>query len=230
MIDIKKWINEYTGKVQIAFSDRIEFVGLQGSYARGEATEHSDIDIVLILDTVDINDFQRYDDMLSQLPYRDKVCGFISGKAEITNWDTSDLFQFYFDTVPIIGNLNFIKKSIDDNSVLRAVHISACNIYHSCVHNILHEKDIEILKALYKSAVFTIQAKHYLKTDVYIKQKSELIKAVPNPEKEILMNYNQLNSKVNKNYDFYKMSNILFRWSGNLIKNQKNIIKKGEYI
>lgn len=33
-----------------SFRDRVWFVGLQGSYGRGEATETSDIDIVVILD------------------------------------------------------------------------------------------------------------------------------------------------------------------------------------
>ena len=34
------------------FRDRVWFVGLQGSFARGEATETSDIDVVVILDVI----------------------------------------------------------------------------------------------------------------------------------------------------------------------------------
>ena len=40
------------------------FVGLQGSYARGEATEASDIDVVVVLDELYFADLLKYRDML----------------------------------------------------------------------------------------------------------------------------------------------------------------------
>ena len=33
-----------------AFQDRLLYVGLQGSYLRGEATGHSDIDVMVVID------------------------------------------------------------------------------------------------------------------------------------------------------------------------------------
>ena len=45
MIDISAWTKEFLQKATETFGDRIWFVGLQGSYGRGEATETSDIDI-----------------------------------------------------------------------------------------------------------------------------------------------------------------------------------------
>lgn len=54
MIDIKNWIAEFTNKVEQTFSDRVWFIGLQGSYGRGEATDTSDIDVVVILDELRI--------------------------------------------------------------------------------------------------------------------------------------------------------------------------------
>ena len=44
MVDIKLWMNEFQKKLDETFPNRIWFVGLQGSYARGEATETSDLD------------------------------------------------------------------------------------------------------------------------------------------------------------------------------------------
>ena len=67
------------------------FIGLQGSYARGEATETSDIDVVFILDELRANDLKIYSDMLDALPNRELVCGFVSGKAELYGWESSDL-------------------------------------------------------------------------------------------------------------------------------------------
>ena len=50
MIDIKAWLNMFTNKMGTAFSSRIWFIGLQGSYGWGEATATSDI----ILNELDI--------------------------------------------------------------------------------------------------------------------------------------------------------------------------------
>ena len=63
-------------------------MGLQGSYGRGEATEASDIDIVVILDKLSADDIQTYNSMLDTLPHRDLICGFLSGRDEIMNWES----------------------------------------------------------------------------------------------------------------------------------------------
>ena len=50
MIDITVWMKNFLQTLNETFGDRVWFVGLQGSYGRGEATETSDIDVVVILD------------------------------------------------------------------------------------------------------------------------------------------------------------------------------------
>lgn len=55
-------------------------------------------------------------------------------------------------------------------AAVRAVRMGACNLYHACAHNMLHEKSPEVLGALLKSAVFTVQAKHYCACGAYIRQ------------------------------------------------------------
>ena len=59
-------------------------------------------------------------------------------RGELMNWETSDLFQFCYDTVPIRGNLDEVLALVSDNAVRRAVKIGACNIYHACIHNFHH--------------------------------------------------------------------------------------------
>ena len=181
MIDIKTWVPQFVNKVEQSFGNRIWFIGLQGSYGRNEATDASDIDVVVILDELRIDDLKTYRDMLDTLPNRDLICGFISGKAELLNWEASDLFQFYYDTEPIKGNLDALLEKIDKRSVRRAIKIGACNIYHACVHNFVHEKNYDILRSLYKSAVFVIQAVWFYETGNYIKSKTELQSAIYPP-------------------------------------------------
>lgn len=80
MIDITTWMNAFLQKLNNTYGNRVWFVGLQGSFARGEATETSDIDAVVILDELSASDIQSYKTMLDTLPHRELICGFLSGK------------------------------------------------------------------------------------------------------------------------------------------------------
>ncbi len=210
MIDIEAWIMEFTNKAEETFSDRVWFIGLQGSYARGEATETSDIDVIFILDELRTNDLKIYSDMLDALPNRELVCGFVSGKAELYSWEASDLFQFYYDTIPIKGTLDCLLEKINKHTVKRAIKIGACNIYHGCVHNFVHEKSADILRSLYKSAVFVLQAVWFYETGRYIKSKTQLQKAI-NPPSAVLTTAKQL--KNGASVKFKEMAELLINWA-----------------
>ena len=157
-----------------------------------------------------MNDLTAYRKMLDDIPERGKICGFVSGRDEIMNWEPSDLLQFCYDTIPVKGSLEDLLALVDGEAVKRAVKIGACNIYHACVHNFLHEKSPDILKGLFKSAAFVIQAGYFLKTGRYIRKHSELCGLVSQDERRIL---------APENLGFDDLSLILFAWSGRLIAN-----------
>ena len=211
MIDVTTWMHNFLQTLNETFANRVWFVGLQGSYGRGEATETSDIDIVVILDELSATDIQTYNDMLDTLSHRELICGFLSGKKEIMNWEPSDLFQFCNDTTPIKGSLDEVMAVIDEDAVDRAIKIGACNIYHGCVHNMLHEKDEDFLRGLYKSASFVVQAIVFKQTANYIKHQEELLTvAMPN-ERAIINTF--LSLKKGGTVDFIQMSDELFVWA-----------------
>ena len=211
MIEITTWMNEFLSTINEAFGDRVWFVGLQGSYGRGEATETSDIDVVVILDELSITDIHKYNVMLNTLPYRELICGFVSGRDELLNWEPSDLFQFCNDTTPITGSLNELLTVIDEAAINRAIKIGACNIYHGCVHNMLHEKSEDILKGLYKSASFVVQAIAFQQTGKYMRSKNDLLQNALPEEKRIINTFISL--KNGGAIDFETMSQELFVWS-----------------
>ena len=219
MIEISSWMDKFVGVLEERFGDRVWFVGLQGSYGRGEATETSDIDVVVILDELTAQDIQAYNTMLDTLPNRELICGFVSGKKELLNWEPSDLFQFYHDTTPIKGSLDELLVLIDDDAIARAIKIGACNIYHGCVHNMLHEKSDEILKGLYKAASFVVQAICFQETGCYIKSQKALLEKVSDDERSIVENF--LSLKNSDKVDFEEMSNTLFAWSKKWIGNKR---------
>ena len=211
MIDITTWMYNFLQRLNDTFANRVWFVGLQGSYGRGEATETSDIDIVVILDELTVTDIQTYHDMLDTLSHRELICGFLSGKTEIMNWEPSDLFQFCHDTTPIIGSLDEIMAVIDKSAVSRAIKIGACNIFHGCVHNMLHEKSGDVLRGLYKSASFVVQAIVFKQTGRYMKQQEEL-RMVAAPNEQAIIN-TFLRLKNGATVDFIPMSDALFAWA-----------------
>lgn len=211
MVDIKLWTDSFLNAITDTFGNRVWFVGLQGSYARGEATEHSDIDIVVILDQLHASDIRDYNTMLDTLTHRELACGFLSGKDEIMKWDPSDLFQFYYDTKPIKGSLDELLPLIDDAAICKAIKTGVCNIYHGCVHNMLYEKSDEILSGLYKAASFVVQAICFQQTGRYISQQKELLEAVSPDERAVLEHFMTL--KKGGRVEFAEMSETLFAWS-----------------
>ena len=211
MLDINAWIQNFLQTLNNTFGARVWFVGLQGSYGRGEATENSDIDVVVILDELSAMDVQTYNNMLDTMSYRELICGFLSGKKEIMNWEPSDLFQFFHDTAPIKGSLDEVIAVIDESAVNRAIKIGVCNIFHGCVHNMLHEKSEDILRGLYKSASFVVQAIVFKQTGNYIKHQKELLQVVSSNERVIIETFMTL--KNGGMVDFNLMSETLFAWS-----------------
>ena len=211
MIDITTWTKNFLQTLNEAFANRVWFVGLQGSYGRGEATETSDIDIVVILDELSAMDIQTYNNMLDTLSHRKLICGFLSGKKEIMNWELSDLFQFCHDTTPIKGSLEEVMALIDESAVNRAIKIGACNIFHGCIHNMLHEKSEDLLYGLYKSATFVVQAIAFKQTGNYIRHQKDLLHIVSSDERVIVETF--LRMKNGGTVDFNLMSETLFAWT-----------------
>ena len=211
MVEIKSWMDYFLRKLDQRFGDRIWFVGLQGSYGRGEATENSDVDVVVILDELTAADIVSYNQMLDSLPHRELICGFLSGKGELRNWEPSDLFQFYFDTTPIRGSLEELESVLDEVAVNRAIKIGACNLYHGCVHNMLYEKSDEILRGLYKGASFVAQAVAFRQTGKYFRHQEELLEVLTDDDRPIVETFRNL--KNGGTVAFEEMSETLFQWA-----------------
>ena len=186
MLDIKIWMAAYVQAVRAAFGDRVRYIGLQGSRGRGEASDASDIDVVCILDTCSLRDLEAYRAAVADLPDRDKLCGFVSGTAELAAWDGADLFQFRHDTTDWYGRLAGLLPPENEEDARRALHTGACGLYHLCCHNFLHGRSREAVAEAYKSAVFLLQAKTYLEQGVYCRRRAELARCLTGPDLALL--------------------------------------------
>lgn len=185
-MEIWGWLRTLEDRVEDAFGDRLVCLGLQGSYARGEATENSDIDAVLILDTVSMDDLKLYYEILKWLPHRDKVCGFVAGKRELECWDKAELFQFCRDTEVLRGSMDFVADLVSVDDVKRAVLSGACGIYHGAVHGMMHLRKLDKLPVIYKQVFFVLQAHFFVKTGVYIRSHRELAECLSGTQRQLI--------------------------------------------
>ena len=185
--DVDIWLDTTIEKLQEKFSQNLLFVGLQGSYNRGEATDSSDIDLIVILENLTFEDLKRYRLIIDSLPHKEKACGFISGKNELQKWSKADMFQFYYDTKSLYGKLEDIIQPPSLDEIKQSIKISSENLYHATVHSFVHSNNyVEDLQNLYKMTFFILQAKYFVQTNNYIPTKKQLVEQLNETEKEIL--------------------------------------------
>ena len=211
VVNIESWMDHFVKSLLHHFQKRILFIGLQGSYGRNEAHAQSDIDVVVIFDKLSMQDLHAYDSIISVMDERENICGFVSGMEELLHWEPADLFQFYYDTKAYYGNLDALLERIDQNAVYQAVHTGVCNIYHACVHNILHEKSMEILKSLYKQVIFVLQAKVFYEQGKYIAKRKDLLQVLDGHDQAMVSTC--LAFDIGNENTWEKMSTQLFLWS-----------------
>ncbi|EGG84243.1 hypothetical protein HMPREF9477_00741 [Lachnospiraceae bacterium 2_1_46FAA] len=79
----------------------------------------------------------------------------------------------------------------------------------------LHEKNQDILKGLYKAALFVIQADYYQKKGVYVSKHKTLGTLVEDREKEIIEQYDRMKKKEKP--DFQEVSERIFAWAKEML-------------
>ena len=89
-MDINSFMESFKENLLNLFNDNLLFLGLQGSYGRGEAKESSDIDPVIILRHCGKAELLRYRSYIDTLPEKDILCGFVSSSDELRTWESAD--------------------------------------------------------------------------------------------------------------------------------------------
>lgn len=188
MIDIKSWTQEFAGKLKDAFGIRLKFLGYQGSYGRGEATEESDIDIVTVLDRVSTKDLDRYRSLVSGMPQGELACGFLCGEKELRGWPKYDLYGLLLDTTPVLGDLHPLVPKLGRRDAWEALHIGVSNLYHAACHTYLYGQDRRAaLPGLGKSAFFCLRLAALLRGNVYHAAKRDLLPLLEGAERGLLL-------------------------------------------
>jgi len=216
MFDLTAWKEAFLKMTGALFGARVVCAGLQGSRARGEAREDSDIDTVLILDELSAQDLTAYRAGLKTLPHAELACGFVSGKKELAAWEPSELISFYFDTVPLSGDLEFIRPALTRQAARRAVLSGACGVYHACCHSALFGGAAE-LPALRKPVFFTLRVKFFAETGVFTVRETDLLPLLDETDRNICGLFSRPAEKTENEAFLAEAADLLLRWSGGLI-------------
>lgn len=218
-MDAFAWAEEATGKLKTGFGERLRFVGIQGSRARGEAREDSDIDLVVLLDHVDAGDLVRYRAIVQSMPRSKLACGFVGSERVLAAWPRHELFQFYHDTHAIFGALPDASPFTEADA-LEATRIGASGIYHATCHACVFDGDAAdgILESLFKGAFFTLQALQFVRTGAYPRTKAELAAQLEGDEARILeVGRDWQAHRPKDDVERRELVGLLLRWSEGVI-------------
>ncbi|MCI9079079.1 MAG: nucleotidyltransferase domain-containing protein [Lachnospiraceae bacterium] len=218
MFRIDEYIDALIDMLKNSFSERLLYIGLQGSYLRGEETKSSDIDIMAVIDNISAEDLKTYQEALVSVGNFDKSCGFICGKADLEHWNPLEICHLLNTTKDYYGELkNFVPAyTIEDER--NYVKFSLNNLYHEICHRYVHadrEYNISKLPVTCKSVFFIMQHLYYLSSGDFILTKRELLECLQGEDRAVLelsmslQNYN--------GYDFDMVFSTLFNWCQNAL-------------
>lgn len=189
MIEAQSWVAAALSGLKKTFGPRLLYVGLQGSYRRGEAGETSDIDLVVVLDKVEPEDLDAYRNIVRTLPEGYKACGFVCEAGVLTRWPRHELFSFQMDCDDHYGRLDDFLPPLVREDAREGLRAGCSALLHLLTHTCLFADagaKPAVLKEAYKSAYFVMQLAHYLDTGVYCRSKGELLARLDGGEKEIV--------------------------------------------
>ena len=222
MFDLDKYLHDLIVNCQSAFQERLLYVGLQGSYLRNEAHENSDIDVMVILDRFSVQDMMTYREILKNIGYCEKSCGFICGKEEMKRWNPLEVCQLRHTTKDLLGVLTDYLPPAAREDEINYVRLSLGNLYHELCHRYIHagrDENIAMFRGTCKSLFYLIQNLHFLESGCFILTKKELREAVSADDRRVL----EL-SGLADGFDFDQAFSVLFAWCQNVFVRIEHLI------
>ncbi len=213
MFEIDEYMEELIERLKEAFGERLAYIGLQGSYLRKEETDHSDIDVMAVIDNLSVEDLRIYRQTLVTAGNFEKSCGFICSRADLEHWNPLEICHLLHTTRDYYGELKNLVPSYSMEDERNYVRFSLNNLYHEICHRYIHadrEHNVSKLPITCKSVFFIMQHLYYLKSGHFIPTKQELLACVRDDDKTVL----ELSISVQqqKDYDFDRAFSALFCW------------------
>ena len=213
MVNIEAYISRLIDLLKDQFGARLIYVGLQGSYLRGEATDSSDIDIMVIIDDLSVTDLTAYRGIIRSMEHSDKSCGFICGREDLANWNPLEILNLVNSTRDHFGVLQELVPTYTEGDVRNFVKLSVNNLYHEICHRYIHSGNytsIEKLAGTYKGVFFVLQNLTYLRRGVFAPTKASLMPLLEGLDRAVMERAMELNSGAS--CDFAESFELLLHW------------------
>ncbi len=219
MVDMNQYMKLLIAALKETFGYRLIYVGLQGSYLRGEATAESDIDIMTVIDDLSIKDLAAYRSVVKSLPGADLSCGFICSKDDLKHWNRLESYHCLNSTRDYYGTLHKLLPDFSQEDIRTFLKVSINNLYHALCHTYVHEGTDKVAKALpglYKQTFFILQGLHGLQSGVFVNSKYELVNALSGINRNILERNIQMGAGTA--FDDSESFELLFTWCRKTMK------------
>lgn len=219
MKDIDVWMESLKEKLLALFGERLIYLGLQGSFRRGEATKTSDIDVMTVIKDLSIADLDSYRSIVGTMEQSGRACGFICGLTELQNWPRYELFQVMADTKDVYGELKALLPPFSNRDVEDFVRINAANLYHALSHRYLYEsreQNIRMLPFCYKGCFYILMNLTYLRTGEVFSTKQGLLGRLSGDDRAVLETAMGKSPVTEEN--FQQKFSLLLSWCRGLLR------------
>lgn len=219
MVVIDQYISQLTRRLQQSFGPGLLYVGLQGSYLRGEATENSDIDVMVVLDELTAARMDQYREVLQSLGHFDKACGFLCSREDLAHWNPLEICHLLHTTKDCFGDLRSLTPDYADEDVRSFIKLSIGNLYHELCHRYIYrgpEKSAAGLPGTFKGVFFILQNLHYLRTGSFVQTKKDLLPLLEGKDKTVLQRSLELSR--GETFAFAESFDLLLTWCQETLK------------
>lgn len=225
MLCVNTYINDLIALLKKEFGQRLVYVGLQGSYLRGEATEESDIDVMVVIDKMTVADLGAYRQMILSLPNPEKSCGFICGKEDLAHWSSLEIFHLLHSTKDYYGTLADLVPPYQTADVVNYIKMSVGNTYHEACHRYLFadkDKNRQELPSTYRNVFFILQNVCYLRDGVFYGTKKEMLPHLQGLDRQVLEMLLTLSDEAVdlQTYDLEVALELLLGWCQQMLATQ----------
>ena len=213
MLDAQKYMHTLVQKLKERFGERLVYVGLQGSYLRGDATEYSDIDPMVVIDELTPDDLLAYRQIIEEMEEPEKSCGFLCAKAQLAVWNRLEICHLLHSTRDIYGTLAALVPDFSAEDVRCYVRLSLNNLLHELTHRRIHasdEKNVTRLPQAYKMVFFILQGLCWLENGVFPGTLNEMRECVGETDKAVFEK--TAAARNGQPLDFQQDFEVLFNW------------------
>jgi predicted nucleotidyltransferase len=185
--DVDHWLKELVERLHGTFGKRLVAVTHHGSWARGEATPESDIDVRIVLDVAGEEDLDLLRSVIQSMPDAHSLAsGILTSVEELRAWPRHELVQWLDGSETLYGSAEGLAEKPRPEDLLEDVRIKVSDVVHAARHYLLfpHDPKVVVHRLYYrfKECFFGMQSWMLLTEGKYYEKKTDLLEVLTDPD------------------------------------------------